>query len=103
MPSFWHHWDWMFWESMDRRLDRLVEKSLKPGGIFLLEGYTKSQVSRDTGGPKDPDLLASRFDLEEDFRNCDLILSREVEREVIEGEYHSGLASVVQFIAKKKE
>lgn len=88
--------------SIRRRLHRLAERSLKPGGIFLLEGYSKSQISRDTGGPKDPDLLASCFDLEEDFRNCELILSREVEREVIEGEYHSGLASVVQFIAKKK-
>ena len=79
-----------------------MERSLKPGGIFLLEGYTKSQLSRDTGGPKDPDLLTGRLDLEEDFRNCELILSQEIEREVIEGDYHSGLASVVQFIAKKK-
>lgn len=85
-----------------RRLHRLVERSLKPGGIFLLEGYTKSQLSRDTGGPKDPDLLSGHLDLEEDFRNCELILSQEIEREVIEGDYHSGLASVVQFIAKKK-
>ena len=85
-----------------RRLHRLVERSLKPGGIFLLEGYTKSQLSRDTGGPKDPDLLTGRLDLEEDFRNCELILSQEIEREVIEGDYHSGLASVVQFIAKKR-
>ena len=85
-----------------RRLHRLVERSLKPGGIFLLEGYTKSQLSRDTGGPKDPDLLSSQSDLEEDFSSYELILSQEIEREVIEGEYHSGLASVVQFIAKKK-
>ncbi len=85
-----------------RRLHRLVERSLKPGGIFLLEGYTKSQLGRDTGGPKDPDLLAGRLELEEDFQNCELVLSQEIEREVIEGEYHSGLASVVQFIAKKK-
>jgi len=85
-----------------KRLHRLVERSLKPGGIFLLEGYTNSQLSRDTGGPKEPDLLASRSELEADFQNCDLILSQEIEREVIEGEYHSGLASVVQFIAKKR-
>jgi Methyltransferase domain len=84
-----------------RRLHRLVERSLMAGGIFLFEGYSKSQLSRETGGPKDPDLLAGRLDLEEDFPNCEWILSQEIEREVIEGEYHSGLASVVQFIAKK--
>jgi len=85
-----------------RRLYRLVELSLKPGGIFLLEAYHKSQLSRNTGGPKDPDLLMARLDLEEAFPNCEVILSQEIEREVIEGEYHTGLASVVQFIAKRK-
>jgi SAM-dependent methyltransferase len=33
-----------------------VERSLKPGGIFLLEAYAKAQISRNTGGPKDLDL-----------------------------------------------
>ncbi len=84
-----------------RRLYRLVELSLKPGGIFLLEAYHKLQLSRNTGGPKDPDLLMARLDLEKAFPNCEVILSQEIEREVIEGEYHTGLASVVQFIAKK--
>jgi cyclopropane fatty-acyl-phospholipid synthase-like methyltransferase len=42
-----------------RRLYPLVEQSLKPGGIILLEAYSKSQLSRDTGGPKDPDMLMS--------------------------------------------
>ncbi len=85
-----------------RRLYPLVEQSLKPGGIFLLEAYTKDQLARNTGGPKDPDLLMSRLDLEAEFPNCDVILSQEIEREVNEGEYHTGLASVVQFIARKK-
>jgi len=43
----------------------------------------------------------ARLDLEESFPNCEVILSQEIEREVIEGEYHTGLVSVVQFIAKK--
>lgn len=85
-----------------RRLHRLVERSLKPGGIFLLEAYTPSQISRNTGGPKDPDLLMARLDLEAEFPNCEVILSHEIEREVQEGLFHTGLASVVQFIAKKK-
>ena len=69
-----------------RRLYPLVERSLKPGGIFLLEAYTKDQLARNTGGPKDPDLLMSRLDLEGAFPNCDVILSNEIEREVNEGE-----------------
>ena len=54
------------------------------------------------GTIQDPDLLMARLDLEKAFPNCEVTLSQEIEREVNEGEYHTGLASVVQFIAKKK-
>lgn len=85
-----------------RRLYPLVEQSLKPGGIILLESYSKSQLSRNTGGPKDPDMLLTAEDIEKEFPNCDVVLCQETEREVVEGEFHTGLASVVQFIARKK-
>ena len=85
-----------------KRLHRLVERCLKPGGIMLLEAYTLAQLARNTGGPKDPDLLMACSEIEIEFPNCDLILSQEIEREVIEGKFHTGLASVVQFIARKK-
>lgn len=86
-----------------RRLHRLVESSLKPGGVILLEAYTPAQLARDTGGPKDPDMLMSRAALEMEFPSCEPIISREVEREVVEGAFHTGLACVVQFIARKRE
>ena len=85
-----------------KRLHRLVERCLQPGGIVLLEAYTKAQIAMDTGGPKDPDMLMSREELEKEFPNCEPILSQEIEREVVEGSFHTGLASVVQFIARKK-
>jgi hypothetical protein len=80
----------------------LVELSLKPGGIILLEAYAKSQISRNTGGPKDPDMLMDLAELKQQFPNCEPILAQEIEREVIEGEFHTGLACVVQFIATKR-
>ncbi len=85
-----------------RRLYPLVEQSLKPGGIILLEAYSKSQLARNTGGPKDPDMLMTVADIEQEFPNCEVVLCQEVEREVVEGEFHTGLACVVQFIGKKK-
>ena len=84
-----------------RRLYPLIEQCLKPGGIILLEAYAKSQLSRNTGGPKDPDMLLTVEDLREEFSNCELLLCQEVDREVVEGEYHTGLASVVQLIGRK--
>jgi len=59
---------------------------------LLLEANHKSQLSRNTGGPKDLDLLMARLDLEEAFPNCEVILSQEIEREVNEGRCHTANA-----------
>jgi hypothetical protein len=40
--------------------------------------------------------------VQREFPNLEPVLLREVEREVLEGEGHRGMASVVQFIARKK-
>ncbi len=85
-----------------RRLYPLVEQCLKPGGIILLEAYSKSQLSRNTGGPKDPDMLMTAEDMKKEFPNCEFLLCHEIERDVVEGEFHTGLASVVQFIGRRK-
>ncbi len=84
------------------RLYPFIEQSLKPGGIIILEAYSENQLSRDTGGPKDADMLMTVDKLNQEFPNLESVLLHEVEREVIEGEGHSGMASVVQFIARRK-
>jgi len=85
-----------------KKLYPLVERSVKPNGIIILEAYSENQLSRDTGGPKDVDMLMTVDKLQREFPNFEPILLREVEREVSEGEGHSGMASVIQFIARKK-
>jgi len=84
------------------RLYPLVENCLLPNGIILLEAYSENQLARGTGGPKDSDMLMTVAKIEREFPNCEPILLRELEREVREGKYHTGMASVVQFIGKKK-
>lgn len=84
-----------------RRLYPLVERSLKPGGVLLLEAYSQAQLARHTGGPKDADMLLTTADITSAFPQCQTILCQQIEREVLEGAYHTGLASVVQFIARK--
>ena len=85
-----------------RTLYPLVEAALKPNGILLLEAYAEDQLHRVTGGPKDIDMLMSLEKLRAEFPNLTPILARAVEREVREGEGHTGLASVVQFIARNE-
>jgi hypothetical protein len=81
------------------RLYPLIERALRPDGIIILEAYSENQLSRDTGGPKDADMLMT---VRREFPNFEPVLLREVEREVSEGEGHTGMASVVQLIARKK-
>lgn len=83
------------------RLYPLVEKALRPGGILLLEAYTPDQLEKGTGGPKNLDMLMSIEKLQREFPNLKPIVAREIEREVCEGSGHTGMASVVQFIARK--
>lgn len=85
-----------------RQLHQRVEQGLRPGGIFILEGYSQDQLPRDTGGPKNPDLLFSLDQLLLDFGHCELLLGREIGREVLEGRGHTGLASVVQLVLRKR-
>ncbi|HSM14623.1 MAG TPA: SAM-dependent methyltransferase, partial [Thermoanaerobaculia bacterium] len=84
------------------RLYPLVERCLVPGGVVLLEAYSEAQIDRDTGGPKDLDLLMSVAKIERELPSLEPILLREVEREVREGTYHTGVASVVQFLGRRR-
>ncbi|MNR45175.1 hypothetical protein D3C85_1639950 [compost metagenome] len=85
-----------------KRLHGLAAQALRPGGIILLEAYSKAQLTRDTGGPDDLDMLMAGSEIEQEFPQCDVLLSREIERDVIEGTFHTGLACVVQFIARRR-
>ena len=85
-----------------RALHQRCEQALKPGGIFMLEGYSQVQLSRTTGGPKNPDMLFSLEELLKDFSDSEMLLGQEIDREVLEGRGHTGVASVVQLIMRKR-
>ena len=84
------------------KLYHLIARSLRADGILLLEAYSENQLSKDTGVPIDADMLMTVDKLNRDFTSMDTILLREIERKVFEGVGHTGIASVVQFIARKK-
>ena len=75
--------------------------ALKPGGVLLLEAYTPEQLGHGTGGPKSADLLLDAATLRAEIPGLDFLHLEELEREVVEGTGHTGLASVVQLIGRK--
>ena len=70
-------------------------KSLKPGGHFIIEVYSKQQLEYGTGGPGDPDLLYDVDLLKQDFSSIDFSVLEQQERHISEGRHHEGLSSVV--------
>jgi 2-polyprenyl-3-methyl-5-hydroxy-6-metoxy-1,4-benzoquinol methylase len=80
---------------------RLIH-GLKPGGLIMLEAYTKEQLKFSSGGPKNPDMLYSSVLLAEDFAGMDILVNQELLVFQEEGTYHRGEASVVKVVAQKR-
>ena len=78
-------------------------RGLRPGGVFVLEAYTPAQLAFDTGGPKSPELLMTLAGLRDELAGLELLIGREIEREVIEGKGHTGRGAVVQVFARRHE
>jgi cyclopropane fatty-acyl-phospholipid synthase-like methyltransferase len=78
-----------------------MAEQLKPGGKIILEGFSKDQITRTTGGPKNPDMLFSNDELKRDFSNLSRIKIWEREVLLNEGHYHQGLAAIIRATGTK--
>ena len=85
-----------------QRLHAQVARALVPGGVFILEAYRPEQLAFDTGGPRDPSLLMTFDDLKRELFPLTIEIGREVERDIREGAYHSGLSATVQVLAVRE-
>jgi SAM-dependent methyltransferase len=83
------------------RLHSAVVKGLRPGGVYLLEAYTPQQLAFGTGGPPDAELLMTADALRRELAGLELEICQEVERDVVEGRFHSGRAAVVQLLGRR--
>lgn len=82
-------------------LHRSVVAGLKSGGVFLLEAYSPKQLLFGTGGPKQEELLMALDDVKRELDGLSVETAHETERDIVEGKYHTGKASVIQIIARK--
>ncbi|MEE4272677.1 MAG: class I SAM-dependent methyltransferase [Thermoanaerobaculales bacterium] len=84
-----------------RAVHRQSVAGLREGGVFLLEGFTHSQLRLGTGGPPSADLMMDLETLRDELAGLDLIHAEELERTIHEGEFHNGLSAVVQVVGVK--
>lgn len=75
---------------------------LAPGGLIILEAYHPDQVHHQTGGPVgQPALLMRAEDVRTEFPGVVWEIAHAIEREVREGDGHTGRAAVVQFRGRR--
>jgi len=85
------------------KLYQKVSRGLKTNGVFLLEAYTPKQVSLGTGGGSSVAVMQSKQSLTNELKGLDFIHLAEIERNVVEGIYHTGVGAVIQAIAQKND
>ena len=88
--------------ALRKQLYKKVEAGLKRDGVFLLEAYTPDQLKHGTGGGSSADTMQTKASLSLELAGLRFKHLVELEREVIEGTYHTGLGAVVQAIAIKE-
>jgi len=84
-----------------KQYHRKMMDYLKPGGIMLLEGFSKQQLGNKSGGPGQLEMLFAKDDLLDDFSELETIKLEELDVELNEGDFHKGKASVIRYIGKK--
>lgn len=74
---------------------------LKQNGVLVLEAYTPKQLEYKTGGPAVTDMTMTLAGLKKELSGLTFEHAVEMDRDVIEGKYHTGKAAVVQVVARK--
>ncbi len=79
-----------------------IHKGLRPGGLFVLEGFSKQQLYYNTGGPRKAEMLMDLDSVKRELKPLCFQHATEAERIIREGNYHNGKGAVIQIIAIKK-
>jgi SAM-dependent methyltransferase len=79
-----------------------MRRTLKPGGLLILQGYTPKQLQYNTGGPKQAGNLYTRAMLAEAFCNFRDLKIVEEDIDLREGNSHGGMSAVIGLTAWKK-
>lgn len=88
--------------ALRERLFAHCRRTLKPGGLLLLQGYTPRQLEYKTGGPPHLAHLYTEALLREAFADWDILELREYEAEVSEGTGHKGMSALIGMVAQRR-
>jgi len=78
-----------------------MQSAVKPGGLFLLEGYRPEQVDYATGGPPRREHMYTRAWLEHVFSGWSILALEAYDAVIREGEAHNGMSALIDLVARK--
>ena len=82
-------------------LFQTIKDSLKPGGVLVIQGYGKNQLTYKTGGPDKLEHLYDEDLLRQAFAGFEIQVCETYETTIQEGAGHSGMSALVGFVARK--
>lgn len=88
------------------RFHKKLDACLKPGGLIILEAYSKTHrqyqlKNPKLGGPKDIEMLYSKEEIGADLKNFNILYLQEEDTGPEEGSFHEGKSSVLRFVGRK--
>ena len=86
---------------MRARIFKQVHRALKPGGLFILQGYTPKQLEYKTGGPSLIEHLYTEEMIRELGHAFEILDLQCYEKELSEGARHTGMSALLGMVAKK--
>ena len=78
-----------------------IRRSLKPGGVLILQGYTPKQIEYGTGGPPHAANMYTAALLRNWFGDWDILHLNEHESVISEGSHHHGMSALIDLVARK--
>lgn len=86
---------------MRERLFANMVRSLRRGGLLVLQGYTPRQLEYRTGGPPILSHLYTEEMLRKAFAALEIVELRAYEADLAEGTQHSGRSALIGLVARK--
>ena len=87
--------------AMRPRIFAGIKKTLKPGGLLLMQGYRPKQLEYKTGGPAEIERLWTRELLQNAFADFSSLEIAEHDSVIAEGSGHVGMSALIDLVARK--
>jgi len=78
-----------------------IKRTLKPGGLLLMQGYRPEQLVYKTGGPSEVENLYTRALLEQAFGDFASLEIDEYDSVINEGAGHGGMSALIDLVGRK--